>query len=149
MSTAATEAPRAATLSQWAKNRLHYITLPSNTVVGIEIPDIAELCRAGDIPNHLIDAALAAANGAKITREHLEQQAEFTAHLIPLVVKEPKVTPEDVSKLPPEDKDMIIGIATRQYDFDALGHHIGGLHKVSDFRRFRGLPLLDEDLEDV
>lgn len=138
------EAPKAATKTGWKNAKRHFVTLPSGTVVGIELPDIPELLAAGDIPNTLIDAAIEAANGAKVTPERLKEQAEFYRHLILVTVKEPaNLTEEDVAEIPAEDKEMLAELATRQRDFDAIGHHIGGLHKSADWRRFRGFDFSD------
>ena len=138
------EAPKVTTKAQWKKAKRHIVTLPSGTVVGIELPDLPALMASGDIPNHLIDAAIESANGAQVTPERLKEQADFYRHLILVTVKEPgDLTEEDVDDLPAEDKELLAEIATRQRDYDALGHHIAGLHKSADWRRFRGFDFSD------
>lgn len=137
----AEKATKAASLSAWRANRLHQITLPSSTVVEIEIPDLPTLVKTGTIPNELVDIAIGVAQGKKITRDDIVQQADFYNKLCSLTVKSPAVTEEDFASgaLPFEDKEMIVELATRQRDLDAIGHHIGGLEKVAEFQKFRGL----------
>lgn len=142
--------PKATTKAAWKKSKRHYITLPSSVVVGVEIPDLPNLVKAGAIPNELIDTAIAVASGRKPTREDIEQQADFYNKLCALAVVEPEdVTEADFASndFPFEDKEMLVEIATRQRDLDAIGHHIGGLEKVKDFRTFRGIFGSDEGLE--
>jgi hypothetical protein len=62
-------------------------------------------------------------------------------------VKEPVITEEDVHDLPFEDVELLVEIATRQRDLDAVGNHVGGLHTNKQWRQFRGLTHLDQDVE--
>ena len=134
-------ASKVATLSQWKANKRHCITLPSNTVVELEIPDLPSLVKTGTIPNELVDIAIGVAQGKKITKEDIEQQADFYNKLCAITVKSPAVTEEEFAAgaIPFEDKEMIVEIATRQRDIDAIGHQLAGLEKVRDWRSFRGL----------
>lgn len=144
-----TEATKPTTLSQWKKNKRHTVTLPSSTVVEIEIPDLPNLVKAGSIPNDLVDIAISVAQGRKVTRDDIIQQADFYNKLAAMTVKSPEVTEAEFASdsLPFEDKEMLIEFATRQRDLDAVGHHLAGLEKSKDFRNFRGIFGGDEDLE--
>ena len=135
---------KAASLSAWKKNAVHTITLASGTEVEIKIPNLPELAAAGDFPNHLIETAIAVANGdVKVTQEEIKAQAEFYRELVSRTVVTPTITPEDVKELPFEDVELVASIATRQRDVDALGHHIAGLDNNVDWRKFRGVEYLD------
>jgi len=145
-----TTTPKKRNLSDWSKAKTHEITLPSGYVVDVEIPDLPKMIKTGHLPNHLIDAALGAVEGnKKIDREFVEQQREFVNHIVILTVVNPKLTLEEVEEVPVEDRELIAEIATRQRDLDAVGHHVGGLHKNEDFRAFRGLTSVGEDLAGI
>lgn len=134
-------------LTSWKKSRRHSVVLPSGFEVDIEIPNLPQLIKSGQLSNELINAALGATSGdEKITRETIEQQADVYNKLVSLTVKEPNVTEEDVAELPYEDVEMIVELATRQRDIDAVGHHIGGLEKLEEFRKFRSLGFSSENL---
>lgn len=137
------------TAAQWKKLKTHPITLPSSAVVDIEIPDLPNLVKTGAIPNELVDVAIGVANGKKVTREDIIQQADFYNKLCAITVKNPAVSEDDFASgaVPFEDKELIVELATRQRDLDAVGHHIGGLEKVSAWRSFRGISDSYEDVE--
>jgi hypothetical protein len=138
------------TLAAWKKAAVHDITLASGVEVKVKIPNLPELVAAGEFPNHLVETAISVATGeTKVTPEEIKAQAEFYRELVSRSIVEPKVAAEDVGGLPFEDIELIASIATRQRDVDALGHHIAGLDKNKDWRKFRGIDYLDEDLEDV
>lgn len=127
------------TITKWKSAAVHPVTLPSSTVVDIRIPNLPEMIESGEIPNDLIDVAIEVAQGTrKVTSKDIKEQAEFYRHLVSKTVVNPKVTPEQVPEIPYEDTDMLVEIATRQRDVDALGHHIAGLHTNKDWRKFRG-----------
>jgi hypothetical protein len=118
-------------------------------VVEIEIPDLPNLVKAGAIPNELVDVAIDAASGRKVTRDDIVKQADFYNKLCALTVVVPEVT-EDVfasGEIPFEDKEMLVEFATRQRDMDVLGHHLAGLEKSATFRKLRGILSFDEDVE--
>lgn len=132
------------TLASWKKAATHPVTLASGTEVDIKVPNLPELVASGDFPNHLVDVAIDVASGeTKVTAEEVKSQAEFYRHLISKTVVNPAVTPDDVKDIPFEDIELLASIATRQRDVDALGHHIAGLEKNADWRRFRGLADID------
>lgn len=137
-----TDPKPAATIGNWKKNKTHYVTLPSSTVVGIQIPDLPHLVKTEVIPNDLVDTAIAVAEKSKkVTREDIVKQSDFYDKLAAITVVEPKVTEEDFASgvLPFEDKMMIIELATKERDLDAIGGHIGGLDKVEEWRNFRAI----------
>lgn len=135
-------------LGAWKNKSKHEITLPSGAEIAIKIPNLPQLIKTGQIPNELIDAAIGAQDMTP-DRESVVKQAEIYNMIVALTVIEPKVTEEDVADLPFEDIEMIVEIATRQRDLDAVGHHIGGLEKSEDFRKFRSLGFGSETLEGV
>lgn len=137
-----TDDVKVASLSDWKKNKTHTVTLPSGTAVEIQIPDLPGLVKAGTIPNELVEVAIAVSEGEKkVTRDDIIKQSDFYNALAALTVTKPTVTEEDFSNgaLPFEDKEMIVEFATRQRDIDAIGHHIGGLEKVRDWKSFRSI----------
>jgi hypothetical protein len=129
----------------WSANKRHVVTLPSGTTVAIEIPDLASMIRTGEIPNQLVSVAVDVANGKKVTADDITQQADFYDTLVAKTVVQPVVTTEQVRSgvIPSEDKEMLVELASRQRDFDARGHHVGGLETDAEFRTFRGLLPLD------
>lgn len=145
------EAAKPTTLAAWKKNRDHVVTLPSGTVVEIAIPDLPALVVSGAIPNKLVDIAIGVANGKKVTKEDIVEQAEFYNKLCALTVISPAATEEDFASktLPFEDKECLVEFATRQRDLDAVGHHIAGLEKVQSFRDLRGISAQYAGLEDL
>lgn len=133
--------------AEWGKLKAHEIVLPSGAAVTIEIPNLPELIEADQLPNNLVDTAIEVAQGKEVTAEHIKDQADFYRHLVLLTVKSPDDLVEADLKpggpVPYEDVELIAEIATRQRDVDALGNHIGGLHKSADWRQFRGLETID------
>lgn len=137
------------TAASWKANKRHEVTLPSGFKVQIEIPNLPLLVKTGQLPNELVAEALGSISAGKLTPEVIVQQSDFFDKLVSITVKEPVVTEEDVHDIPFEDVEMVVEIATRQRDLDAIGHHVGGLHTSKDWRKFRGLNYLDEDVEGV
>lgn len=145
------------TAAQWKQAGKHEVVLPSGFTVTIRIPDLSSMVETGQLPQTLLDTAVKAAKG-EITPEQ-EQTPEMAAkerefkNLVTLAaVIEPKLTEADmdpVSGIPTEDKEMIVEFACRQREFDAIGNHIAGLHLSEQFRKFRGLTELYEDVEGV
>jgi hypothetical protein len=133
----------------WIKAKRHTITLPSGTVVEIELPNLPALIKSGKVPNELLDAAIGAGPDTEITREMIEQQGEFYDFLVSVTVKDPQISQEDVVDLPYEDVEMIAAFALRQRDMDAVYRHMSGLEKVSSFKKFRGLDRRDPSTNDV
>lgn len=142
--------------TQWKKAKQHNITLPSAAEVTIELPDLAAMIKGGQVPNELLDVATKVGAGQKTgaeddaakQRELLGQASEFNAFLVSVTVADPEVTKAEVlaGDLPAEDVDLIVQIALRKTDFDAVGHHLAGLETVDTFRQFRGLDLSIENL---
>lgn len=127
----------------WKDSKRHDVVLPSAMEVTIQIPNLLEMLRGGDIPNALVKFATKTVkkmNEDKApTLEELRESSDFMRFLVVTTVKDPELTPEDVPDLPAEDVDMVLEFATRQRDLDALNRHIGGLHKIEDFYNFRGV----------
>lgn len=142
------EAPEKVTTAGWKKNSIHPVVCPSGTTIKIRIPNLSRLIEAGEIPQHLLEAALGAASGKEVdpSVELIKKQREFTDTIVLMSVVEPKITEADLIDIPYEDMDFLVQIATRQRDLDAVGDHIGGLTKSEKFRRFRGLDGGDEDV---
>jgi hypothetical protein len=139
------------TKTSWKKAAVHEITLPSGTVISIKLPNLSLMMKTGNIPNGLIDAAVGAQDGseAKLTREMIESQWDFSAFLVAHTVVDPQLTEEEVAEIPAEDIEMIVEFATRQRDIDAAYKHIGGLDQMGSFRHFRGIASGIEDLENL
>lgn len=132
-------------LNNWKKRKAHPVTLPSGAEVTIQIPNLPLLAKAGQVPNKLLEIVMGAQDGnIKITPDLLAEQADFATFLVTRTVVDPAITEDDVPELPYEDVEMIMDFALRNRDLDALGHHIAGLERVDDFRRFRGLNFGDE-----
>jgi hypothetical protein len=149
----------------WKQAAVHTITLPSGYSVNIKLPDLAALIKGGQIPNPLLEIAQKIGAGEPVTApegnsdgegaekarastELIGQIGEFHAFLVEQTVIAPTVTKEEVAagEIPAEDVAVIVQFALRERDFDAIGHHLGGLETVPEFRKFRGLDLSVEDI---
>lgn len=147
---------------QWKGKAIHPITLPSGAEVDIRLPDLAQMIKSGQIPNELLDIAQKVGAGVPIgealseekpkegdeeqkdgvSKELIGQITDFHAFLVAKTVVSPEVTQEEVltpGTVPAEDIAVIVQFALRERDFDAVGHHLGGLETVPEFRTFRGL----------
>lgn len=143
-----TEQATPATKEAWRNARDHLVTLPSKTQVTIRIPNLPNIIKAGNIPNALMAVATqVAATGSvkKLDAEVIKEIPDFYRYLVSTTVVKPELAPEDVDDLPYEDIELIVALATRETEFDAVGHQLAGLEKIDSFRRFRNLPDLDED----
>lgn len=124
------------------------VTLPSGAVVSINLPNLSQLLKAGDIPNPLADAAIEFENAKeqKVTKERVVESFDFVCWILPRTVVTPAINQEDVEqgKVPSEDVDMLCGFIARTLDMDAIGHHLGGLETNRGFRRFRNIIDWDE-----
>jgi hypothetical protein len=139
------------TKASWKKAAVHEgITLPSGTVVSIKLPNLPLMIKTGQLPNTLVEDALASQStsaGTTVTREMIEQQWDYYSFLVSKTVVEPAITQDEVAEIPAEDIEMIVEFATRQRDIDAVYSHIAGLDKLDSFRKFRALSSGFEDLE--
>lgn len=126
------------TLAGWKKAKRHTVALPSGYEVEVEIPNLPLMVKMGTIPNHLLDAALGAIERQQVTSELIKEQSDFFELLVSTMVKEPELSVEEVREIPFEDVELLVEIGTRQRDVDAVGNHIGGLHKSAEWRQFRG-----------
>lgn len=136
------------TADSWKTARRHKITLQSGFQVEIEIPNLPSLVKTGQLPNELVTEALKTISDGpgSLTPELIATQADFYDKLVAITVKVPEITEADVKDLPYEDVELIVEIATRQRDLDAVGHHVGGLHTSKDWLAFRGLEHLHPDV---
>lgn len=140
-------------LDAWGAAGVHNILCPSGVRIDIRIPDLAAIIEGGDLPQHLLDAALGVATklsrgeNQKPTKDLISKEREFTDFLVATTVVEPKLTPDQAAKVPYEDKELIVALATRQRDMDAEYEQIGGLNKSERYRRFRKLGEFDPALE--
>lgn len=135
--------------TDWKKAATHRVTLPSGFQATIVIPNLSLLVKTGYLPNDLVAQALGTIQSGALTAEAIAEQSGFYAKLVTKTVVDPVLTEEDVvgdDAIPFEDIEMLVEFATRQRDLDVLGHHLGGLHTSKEWRTFRGLPDLDEDV---
>lgn len=152
--TAVPDPPTPTTLDGWKRTKDHLVTLPSGASVTFQIPNLAVMAKSGQLPNSLLAVAVpGSVKEADVTtpeeaQERIARLADFQKWLIAKAVVEPPLEEEDVAGLPTEDVDCLVELATRGRDTDAVGHHIGGLEASPEWRRFRGVPALDEDLLD-
>jgi len=123
--------------------------LPSGAVVDIKIPNLQLMIKSGVIPNDLVDAALQHQNAEKVTREIIEQTYDYTRFIVPRVLVRPEVTEDDVDELDPLDIELLVNVAARRRDTDAIGRQLGGLDTQDSFRRFREESFLREALGGV
>lgn len=144
-----------ATVASWKKAAFHEPMLPSGFRPKIKIPDLPALIEAGQIPQHLLEAALGVARAAledkvpsveELTQNAIEER-EFTDLMVLMSVIEPKLTEADVRDIPVEDKQFLVSLATRQRDLDMEGEPLGDLMKSEKYRRFRGVGEFDPTLE--
>lgn len=152
---------KAVSKAGWKAAAVHYPLLPSGARVGLRIPDLAAMIETGQVPQHLLSAALGLAQQSPDGEEKVptvedmtksaSEEREFTDLLTLASVVEPKITEEDLKPggIPFEDKQFIVAIATRQRDVDAEGEHIAGLTKSEKFRKFRRLGEFEPTLEDL
>jgi len=135
--------------ADWIKAKTHTVMCPSGVEVDIEIPNLPALIKAGRVPNALLDAAIGAGPDTEVSREMVEQQADFFHYLVSVTVVSPKVEPHEVVELPYEDVEMLVSLALRQRDMDAAYRQIGGLDKVASFRTFRERARRGPSVDDV
>lgn len=139
-----TTAPKKFTTAGWKSRKVHEITLPSGAQVKVQIPNMALLAKTGRISNDLILMAAeiqsqAIANETP-TIEQLQENHEFTKTIVALTVVEPSLTEDQVDDVVPvPDQDLIVALALRATDMDAVYHQLGGLETVASFRDVRGI----------
>lgn len=145
--------PAVATADAWKVAAGHPVMLPSGITVRIKVLNLVAMAKTGTLPNELIKLAIPEVAGNEPepmdeteAKSALVKLANFQSWVVAESVVEPTITESDVPALPTEDSEMIVAIATRQRDIDAVGKHIGGLDTNDDWRRFRGLTTGDEDL---
>lgn len=152
-----TAAPKPGSKSAWKKAGVHTVTLPSGFVANIRIPNLAQMAKAGELDNDLLQYAvpnLPKDTDEELTdeqkKENLTKLANFHAWLVSKTLVDPALTPEEVIEtVPTPDLEVLVELASRRRDMDVKGHHIGGLEVSAEFRKFRGIDGGDEDILDV
>lgn len=129
---------RARTAADLKARALHRdVVLPSGSIVDLRVPNLPMMIKAGKIPNDLIDLALKADQADAITKELIIETWDFTKFILPLTVVNPEITEDDVDGLDTLDIELLLNIATRRADTDAVGRQLGGLDTQEAFREFR------------
>jgi hypothetical protein len=125
-------------------------------VVKIKFPDVARLIRSDMLPEGLRAAALKQAFGdldmespsdTPLTAEQKKEQederyktaqelVELMDALIIEMLVEPVMSKEEIADIPGEDRDMLIAIAQRERNTDALGVRLGVAPLIA-FHEFR------------
>lgn len=139
------------TKARWLKKGHHTVTLYSGETVKITIPNLAMMIRLGLIPLRLRSLAMRAARGEELLPppqdegssevsdeeyEGLQKMVELLDFLIMQMVVEPKLEQEDVDLMPTEDRELLISIAQRERDSDAVGRTLG-VEPLSRWETFR------------
>lgn len=147
-----------ASKSAWKKAGVHTVTLPSGTVVKIRIPNLSQMAQAGELDNELLQYAVpsaadldpdAEAPTSEQKKENLTKLARFHQWLISKTLVDPTLTPDEVKDtVPTPDLEVLVELASRKRDLDAVGHQLGGLEVSADWRKFRGIDAGYEDLLD-
>lgn len=117
------------------------VVLPSGAIVTLKIPNLSLMIKKGIIPNDLVDAALeqepVAGEDRKVTKEMILENWSYTEFIVPHMLIDPKIEAEDVEDLDVLDIELLVNIAARRTDTDAIGRQLGGLDTQESFRRFR------------
>lgn len=143
--------------SAWKKAGVHTVTLPSGAVVNIRIPNLAQMAKAGELDNDLIQYAVPSLPTdpdeeptPEQKQENLTKLANFHNWLVSQTLVDPALTPDEVQEtVPTPDLEVLVELASRRRDMDVTGHHIGGLEASAEFRKFRGIDGGDEDILDA
>lgn len=143
----------------WKKAGVHTVTLPSGVKVDIRIPNLAQMAKAGELDNALIQYAVPSLAEVDVDdkeptpeekKENLTKLANFHAWLVSHTLVEPKLPPEEVAEtVPTPDLEVLVELASRRRDMDVVGHHIGGLEGSAEFRKFRGIDSGESDILDA
>lgn len=158
----------ATSVEQWKQKGVHQATLTTGAEVSIRIPNLAQLVKHDAIPESLRAAALReiSTDGmhdhATLTREEVGALYQLYEFLVVEMLVDPKLAPPvfemhpkeegseelvevcvdrgDVEHLPAEDLDLLIALATRQRNTDALGRVLGvmPLSRLATFREEHG-----------
>lgn len=145
-----------ATKTSWKKAGVHTVTLPTSAVVKITIPNLAKMAQAGELDNDLLQYAVPSLPTdpdeeptPEQKKENLTKLAAFHQWLVSQTLVDPKLSPEEVKEtVPTPDLEVLVELASRRRDMDVLGHQIGGLEVVPEWRKFRGIDDSDEDILD-
>ena len=139
--------------SSWLKSGLHTITLHSGATIKIRYPNLALMMRTGLIPTHLRAIATKVAKGEVTPTgqtmigdgeptddaafDEVVSVVQLMDEIIKHMVVEPELNQEDIDLMPPEDRDLLLAIANRERDVDAVGRRLGvePLDRWEKFRR--------------
>lgn len=135
---------------EWEEAAVHTPVLPSGRRVKMKVLDLPALIEAGEIPQHLMEAAMGVATADEKFKPDVQffaREREFTDRVCILSVVAPTLNEANVKRIPAEDRAMLAAWATRARDVDAIGDHIGGLSTSEKFRRFRELGEFKPTLE--
>lgn len=146
------QVPQAATKEAWKRNRDHLITLPSGTQIKVRLPNLPNLIKGGQVPNPLMKVAIQIATTGStqgIDEELIAELPDFHRYLVHITAVEPEIALDEVDDIPYEDTELLVALACRETDLDAVGHQLAGLEKIDSYRRFRGLPDVDQSVEGV
>jgi hypothetical protein len=113
------------------------VVLPSGAIVDVRIPNLPQMVKSGKIPNELVDAAIKHQTAEAITREILEETWDFTRFIVPRTLVTPEITEDDVEGMDALDIELLVNMASRRADTDAVGRQLGGLDTQEKFRNFR------------
>lgn len=147
-----------ASKSAWKKAGVHTVRLPSGVFVDIRIPNLAQMAKAGELDNELLQYAVPSISDVETDdkdptpeekKANLTKLADFHAWLVSHTLVDPKLSPEEVSEtVPTPDLEVLVELASRRRDMDVEGHHIGGLEVSAEFRKFRGIDSSESDFLD-
>jgi hypothetical protein len=158
-------------LTGWQQRAVHRIQLPSGQWVKIRIPGIATIVQHGDLPDELIELALAeltrgvggsneltaervaATEDREAKLQRIRELGVFQMHIVAAMLVEPALTYAEVEEavtagsLPEDDLFVISEIGLRARATDARGVRIGvePLDRWAMFREAHGCA--DEDCE--
>lgn len=137
-------ADKTSTKTSWKNVKVHKdIRLPSGALVDIQLPNLTDLAKSGTIPSELLTLVTEAVTGGgldDVDTSLLSKLDDLHRFIVARTVVSPEITEEDVNDLPPEDIATLVEFAFRQRDRDVVGHHLGGLETLAEWRRFRNIP---------
>lgn len=161
-------AERVDSASAWGEKGVHTVTCPSGAQVRVRIPNLPQLIKHDAVPESLRAAAIKEVSSEGVpamlrqglSEDEVKALYDLYEHLVIEMVVEPKLkgmtfgpdpeNPEksividrgDIPSLPQEDVEMLVNIATRQQDTDALGVRLGvePLNRWAQFREEHECP---------
>lgn len=148
------------TKEAWAARGVHEVTLYSGARVKIRIPDLARLLKHDLLPEGLRGVALRQAFGQlemgggsspdvppptdADRYKTAKELAELMDWLLLDMLVDPVLEREDLDGIPSEDKDLLVSLAQRERDTDALGVRVG-VEPLSRWDAWRSAHGCDDD----